>query len=196
MSDVRPNLDDNISLEDFRDFYWLSSELGEFCKERGIDCAGGKMQMASNIEKYITTGEIVKKQQRKRITKKAKPSDEPLTLQTVITEDYRNTQKHRAFFKEVIGEHFHFTTNFMNFCKDNVGKTLGDAVNEWHREQEMRKNGIKTNIGKQFQFNQYFRDFFADPQNKGKSRKEAMEAWERNKQKRGENKYSPSDLIE
>lgn len=190
----KPVLNEAISIEDFKDFYWNSTELVEFCKLKGIDTTGGKLQIVKNIEKFLLTGEIVKKQKVK-VKKKVVLNNEPLTLNTLITENYRNTQKHREFFKNVIGDDFHFTTHFMNFCKNNPDKTLGDAVNEWYHERELRKNGKKTNIGKQFQFNQYFRDFFSDPQNKGKTRKDALEAWEKRKQIRGEKKYNPKERL-
>ena len=50
----------------------------------------------------------------------------------------------------------------------------------------------KTVIGKQFVYNTYIRDFFAD--NKGASLEEAIKCWKYKKSLKGSNKYEKSDL--
>ena len=40
--DTRPNLTKEISI---KDFYWLKSELMKFCKDIGINCSGGKIEI-------------------------------------------------------------------------------------------------------------------------------------------------------
>lgn len=56
---------------------------------------------------------------------------EKLTLETVITNSYKNTQNVRRFFKQHIGEHFAFNRPFMFYMKASVGKTLAHAIEEW-----------------------------------------------------------------
>ena len=51
----------------------------------------------------------------------------------------------------------------------------------------------KTEIGKQFQYNQYIRDFFEN--NKDKSLDDAIKCWKYKKSLRGHNKYEKSDLV-
>lgn len=51
----------------------------------------------------------------------------------------------------------------------------------------------KTNIDKQFEYNAYIRDFFAD--NKGKSLAEAIKCWKYKKQLQGHNRYERADLT-
>lgn len=55
----------------------------------------------------------------------------------------------------------------------------------------LKKNG-KTKIDKQFEYNTYIRDFFAD--NRGKSLDEAIKCWKYKKQLPGHNRYEKSDL--
>ena len=50
----------------------------------------------------------------------------------------------------------------------------------------------KTQIGKQFQYNQYIRDFFED--NNDKSLEDAIACWKYKKSLKGHNKYEKSDL--
>ena len=50
-----------------------------------------------------------------------------------------------------------------------------------------------TKIDKQFEYNTYIRDFFAD--NKGKSLEEAIKCWKYKKQLQGHNRYERTDLV-
>lgn len=61
---------------------------------------------------------------------------EKLNPSTKINSTYKNTQNVRRFFKQNIGEHFHFTRDFMKFMKENTGKTLSEAADEWKRMYE------------------------------------------------------------
>lgn len=111
---------------------------------------------------------------------------EELSVNTVITEGYTNKEKNRSFFKSIIGPEFHFPTRFMNFCKNNPGKTYQDAINEWYTEQKEKKAGkYKTEIGPQFEYNKFIRYFYENPANKGKKLTEAIEAWQKSKRGRG-----------
>lgn len=60
----------------------------------------------------------------------------PLGLDTRITNDYRSTQNVRRFFRAHIGQHFHFTVDFMLWMRRNPGKSLGAAIREWKRRYE------------------------------------------------------------
>ncbi len=55
----------------------------------------------------------------------------PIDRATLIDVRYRNTQNVRRFFKRSCGEHFKFDRSFMAWMKAAVGKTMGDAVDEW-----------------------------------------------------------------
>jgi len=58
---------------------------------------------------------------------------------TPITESYRNTQKVRRFFKSECGELFKFDRPFMAWLKIGVGKTMGDAADEWTRREATKR---------------------------------------------------------
>jgi len=60
---------------------------------------------------------------------------DPITGETLIDADYRNTQNVRRFFKAEIGDHFSFDRPFMAWMKANAGATMGDAVAEWLRRK-------------------------------------------------------------
>jgi hypothetical protein len=70
---------------------------------------------------------------------------DPITRDTPINADYRNTQNVRRFLKSQCGEHFRFDVPFMQWIKDGTGKTMGDAADEW-----LKRSAAKTgdNISK------------------------------------------------
>jgi hypothetical protein len=185
--DYRPLLNPEISINDFKIHYWLKEELQGFCRNNGIRASGSKLEISERIEFFLSTGQ--KKTPKKRNPKKSDPTitnTEVLSIKTVICEGYTNNEKNREFFKSIIGPQFHFTTRFMNFCKNNVGKTYQDAVDEWYREQREKKQGkYKTVIGPQFEYNRFVREFYAKPDNKGKRLQDAIEAWRKSKRERG-----------
>jgi Domain of unknown function (DUF6434) len=55
---------------------------------------------------------------------------DPITRKTPITASYRNTQNARRFFRSQYGPQFKFDRPFMAWLKNNVQKTMGDAVDE------------------------------------------------------------------
>lgn len=189
---MRPNLTKDISVESFRDYYWLKEELQSFCRENGISASGSKIEISDRIETFLLTGEIKKPIRKSRVNKNIEPQTD-LSLDTVITENHRCSQDVRAFFKTVIPK-FHFSTYIQNYFKNNVGKTYRDVINAWHEEEERKKDpSYKKKIAPQFEYNQFIHDFFADPKNQGKSREEAIEAWNEIKKLPGSNKYESNN---
>ncbi|CAM3478404.1 DUF6434 domain-containing protein [Marinicrinis lubricantis] len=187
---MRPKLTKEITTQAFQDYYWLKEELQGFCRECGISASGSKMEIAKRIETFLLTGEIVKPAKTAAASSGAK-SSAPLSLDTVITENHRCSQEVRAFFKTVIAK-FHFSTYIQNYFKNNVGKTYRDAVQAWHDEEERKKHpSYKKSIAPQFEYNQFIRDYFADPYNKGKSREQAIQVWNQIKQLPGSHTYVP-----
>jgi len=188
---MRPKLTKDISVDSFNDFYWLKEELQSFCRKNGISASGSKIEISNRIETFLKTGEIknpVRKSKAKKIEQQV-----DLSLDTVITENHRCSQNVRAFFKTVLPK-FHFSTYIQNYFKNNVGKTYRDVVDAWNKEEERKKApSYKKNIAPQFEYNQFIRDFFSDPKNQGKSREEAIEAWNTIKKLPGNNKYKSNN---
>ena len=193
MNDKRPNLNKSISIKDFKDFYWLKVELVDFCREIGISSSGGKIEIANRITEYLETGKVVK------ITAIRKPKlpkpTEPITKETIIGIEYRTYKEKKEFLQSVIGNQFHFTIHLLDYFKNNTGKkTYDDLINEWYKEQELKKdpNFIKE-IAPQFEYNAYIRDFMKD--NPNKTRNDAIKYWKIKKSKPGNNKYLKTDII-
>ncbi|MEW9108469.1 MAG: DUF6434 domain-containing protein [Cytobacillus gottheilii] len=188
---MRPVLRKDIKIDTFKEYYWLKAELQTFCRENGISASGSKMEIAERIEIYLQTGEIRKPVRNSNIRKNVEAKGD-LSLDTVITENHRCSQDVRAFFKSVIAN-FHFSTYIQNYFKSNIGKTYRDALAAWHEEEKRKKDpSYKKAIAPQFEYNQFIQDYFSDSRNKGRSRNEAIEAWNEIKRRPGSNKYEPN----
>ncbi|MCU4792166.1 SAP domain-containing protein [Bacillus cereus] len=191
---MRPPLTKSISIEDFQNYYWLKAELQTFCRENGLPASGSKIEITDCISHYLTTGKILKNSSVQKVSK-ASLSYKDLSLQTIITNNHRCSEDVRAFFKEKIGTNFSFTVALQKFSKENVGKTYEDAIAFWHEENERKKDPTyKTTIGAQFEYNRFTRDFFEDPNNKGKAKADAIAAWNEMKAKPGSNVYVPQKV--
>ncbi len=167
----RPPLELGIEASDFLAFYWLKSELVEFCRANGLPTSGSKIDITERIAHFLQTGELLLPEKRPKL----KSDGQVPTLDTVITADYRSNQINRAFFEEVIGKHFHFSTAFQQFFKDNVGKTFGDAVAYWYKLEERAKRGDKKEIAPQFEYNRFMREYHE--QNPDTTHAAAVAAW-------------------
>lgn len=188
---MRPKLGKNTKPEEFLDFYWLKDELFSFCKYYDLPRNGSKDELTKRIYIYLKTGNIAEPPKNKQI--KIQKENNTLSLDAKIPEGYRNDERHRAFFRSEIGEHFRFNVAFMNWMKQNPGKTYRDAILEWKRIVDEKKQGKKTDISSQFQYNQYTRDFFEA--NPNANRSDAIKCWKYKKSLPGHNKYEESDLV-
>jgi len=192
--DKRPQLNKTISVNDFKEFYWLKKELVQFCRSEGLAKQGSKVELSTRIEFFLKTGN-----KDLNLAKGIKPiskfnwSTEKLGLKTIITDTYKNTENVREFFEEQLGPSFKFNVKFMKWMKEHVGQTLEDAIKEWKRLKLMTKsNSVPKEIAPQFEYNRYIRDFLKD--NPDKKRQTAIQFWKIKRSKRGDNVYRKSDL--
>jgi len=159
----RPKIARIDSGKDLKRWYWLKDELASHAKILGIKATGAKFDILARMAHFLDTGERVWPGDKKNPVKSQFDwHASPLTLQTVITDSYKNSQNVRRFFKAQLGGNFKFTIGFMDWIKANQGKTLADAVAEF-RAQKAAANvpGYKTAIKPHNQFNQYTRDILA-----------------------------------
>lgn len=184
----RPELNKDLDSKTFREFYYLKEELVDFCRKYGLPTSGGKLEITDRIAYFLDTGKVLCNSAAKRNRAAVSNIDE----NTEIESDFVCSETHRAFFKEHIGESFTFNVAFQKWLKGNAGKTYKDAIDAYYRILEDKKKG-KTKIDRQFEYNTYIRDFFAD--NKGKSLDDAIKCWKYKKQMKGHNRYERSDIA-
>jgi hypothetical protein len=187
--DKRPELARGLSPQSFREYYYLKSELAEFCRKERLSASGGKAELTDRIEKYLKTGEPPAAA--KSVAGKPATQTE-MSLTSVIEENFRCSERHRSFFKGIIGGGFKFNVEFQTWLKSNAGKTYADAALAY-REIVERKKTTATEIGAQFEYNAYIRAFFEA--NKGRTLEQAIACWKHKKSLPGHNGYEPRDLA-
>lgn len=185
----RPVLNKDLDSKTFRNFYYLKDELMNFCRENGLPVSGGKIEITDRIAYFLDTGKILPASKSKS---KVSATISDITENTLIENNFICSEKHRAFFKEHIGNNFSFNVAFQKWLKSNAGKTYSEAITAYYRILKDKKQ-CKTKIDKQFEYNTYIRDFFSD--NKGKTLNEAIICWKYKKQQPGHNRYERSDLT-
>ena len=184
----RTELNKELDAATFRSFYYLKQELVDFCKENGLPTSGSKAELTDRIAHFLDTGKVLKSSAKRKTALNVGT----LTEDTVIEPNIVCSEKHRAFFREKIGKSFSFHVPFQKWLKANTGKTYGDAIWAYYRILEEKKK-TKTEIGGQFEYNTYIRDFFAD--NPGKNLHDAIVCWNYKKSLPGHHRYEQSDRI-
>ena len=183
-----PELIRELEPEEFGQYYFLKEELKDFCRSEGLKVSGSKQDLENRIIHYLSTGEELKEPEVKRTS--GETSSE-ITLDSRLGENFRCSEDKREFFEGHIGNGFKFKVKFQKWLKANPDKTYRDAIDAYY---EIQNSGEKTEIGKQFQYNQYIRDFFED--NEGRSLEDAIICWKYKKSLKGHNRYERSDLEE
>lgn len=177
----------DLTLEEFKEYYFLKEELKDFLRSEGLKISGNKQDLEKRIMHYLETGEPLKE-----TAYKSRSSQElyEIRLDSKLGENFKCSEDKREFFEKEIGKGFKFKVKFQKWLKENPDKTYKDAIDAYHEIQNSKE---KTTIGKQFQYNQYVRDFFED--NAYKSLDDAIKCWKYKKNLKRHNKYEKSDLI-
>ena len=145
-------------------WYWLKDELIAAARHHGLKTSGGKFEVLARIGHFLDTGETKAAGDKpQKSTSKFDWHRENLTPGTIITDSYKNSQNVRRFFISHAGEKFKFNIALMDWIKSNTGKTLADALIQYHRLQgDAAQPEYRTAIKSHNQFNQYTRDFLDD----------------------------------
>ncbi|WP_298840393.1 DUF6434 domain-containing protein [uncultured Roseobacter sp.] len=195
--DLRPPIGQITTGTELRRWYWLKPELEAHARALGLRHTGGKFTILDRLAHFLDTGETVWPGDR-RTTPRSRFDwhSAELTPETVITDSYRNSQNVRRFFKTHADPAFKFNIAFMKWMKSNTGRTLAEAVSEYHRmKAEEAQPGFQSEIANHNQFNQYTRDFLADNPHMGM--KEVRHFWALKKglpSDTGRHVYERSDL--
>jgi len=189
----RPELSSITTAQAFTRWYWLKSELLDFCRANGLRTTGNKPVLSQRIEAFLRTGKAELPAPASKPTSTFDWQQAPLTLATKITDNYKNTRNVRHFIQSQTGKPFRFSIAFMQWMKDNQGKTLQDAIDYWHQLQRAKSApGYQSKIPPGNEYNQYVRDFMRD--NPDKTLKSARECWLYKKSIPGTNRYHREDV--
>ena len=174
---------------DLHDYYWLKTELVEFCLNNKISASGSKCDLINRIDIFFSAAGIIPASTVRK-NHSVKDSQNKITVSTLV-KNYSNDAKTRAFFEDHIGDTFKFNAFLRQFTKkENIkeGMTYGDLVKGWQDFENAKKHSkaIK-NIPKQFEYNQFIQDYFKNEKNT--TFKKAVLAWQVIKQQKGARTY-------
>ena len=175
--------------DELYDTYYLKNELISICKKHNLPVTGSKANLLKYICNYIENKPVKKI----KVKQKIASNDFEPSPKKIIDKNYKNNEIHRLFFVKTIGKHFKFNIQFMNWMNENKGKRkYKEAIEIYNKILLDKKSGKKRNIGKQFEYNQYTRDFFEN--NPKLSREDCIKCWNYKKKHIGKRKYEKMDL--
>jgi len=193
----RPDFNTIKSGTEFNNWYWLKEEMVEICKRSKLPSNGRKFELRDRIMFALDNdGKIKPEPKKKKKKSKFNWAKSELTIKTKITDNVSFGPNFRRFMKSEIGPKFSCNSDFMNWVKNNEGKTLGNAIHEYYQLEKRKENpDFKKEIADNNMFNQYTRDFMKD--NPNEKIKNVRKYWLLKKQlptKNGFVKYEKSDL--
>ncbi len=131
----RPALNKQLESKTFRNFYYLKEELVDFYRKNGLPVSGGKLEISDRIAYFLETGKVMPA----KVVKKSATKRSDITEDTKIEADFVCSERHRAFFKEHIGNTFSFNVAFQKWLKGNAGKTYREAITAYYQILEDKK---------------------------------------------------------
>ncbi|MFT3714882.1 MAG: DUF6434 domain-containing protein [Gordonia sp. (in: high G+C Gram-positive bacteria)] len=169
----RPELTRHLSGNEFRQWYWLRSELADFARSAGIGASGGKQLLTDRIAALLDGSDFTEPPRTAGPRPGAALAGD-LASETVIPSGQRCSQVLRAWFTERIGPGFRYDAPMRDFIASADGRrTLQDAVDHWYAT---RDDG-RREIDPQFEYNRFTRWWRAE--HPDDDRAQLLAAWQR-----------------
>jgi hypothetical protein len=166
---LRPALTSTLTLKEFRRWYWLKSELVQFCRDARLQTTGSKPEVTERIALHLA-GEAPA-----RISTPRRDGAMPAAFaaDTVIAPGWRCSPALGAYFRAVCGRGFRFNAAMRNFIHTQAGRTLADAAACYR--QSVAPGTPKPAIVAQNQYNLHTRQYYQAHPNA--TRAEVIAAW-------------------
>lgn len=129
----------------FDDLHYLKmAELKKLCALYALPITNKKEQLISFIFAHVMGQEVTAPQPYPEISRAQRGAHPPIALASCMLMDaYKNDLKTRAFFKKIIGSHFHFTAYGIDWLNDRWRHgnppTYQEFASFWRQEHEKRK---------------------------------------------------------
>ncbi|MBM4222517.1 MAG: hypothetical protein FJ161_01760 [Gammaproteobacteria bacterium] len=138
------NLSDQINRLHDSLHYLYVSELKQCCDKIALSFKGKKIELINRIIHFLKTGEKIELKEYPVISIAKKRQDYELACNALMLKgSYKNDLKNRIFFKEIIGQHFHFTAFGIDWLEtrwmDGNPPTYQEFADMWSKEYEFRK---------------------------------------------------------
>ncbi len=87
-------LTNNLTSEEFKQYYFLKEELKDFCRSEGLKVSGSKQELENRIIHYLSTGE---KLNEPVVRKKSNTSSSEFTLDSRLGENFKCRNSRSSF---------------------------------------------------------------------------------------------------
>ena len=124
--------------------YLHVSELKVYCENLSLSVKGKKIDLIDRIIYFLKTGEKIELAKYPASSmSRGQQNDAPNPYALMLKGAYKNDLKTRLFFKEIIGQHFHFTAFGIDWLEnrwiDGNPPTYQEFADMWSKEYEFRK---------------------------------------------------------
>lgn len=124
--------------------YMNMAELQQSCRNLALPASGKKAELITRIMTFLQTGIIVSSQAIPAPSRATNHAKQPLASNALMLYgSYKNDAQTRAFFKQLIGPHFHFTAFGIDWLTNRWHQgnppTYQEFADFWHQETEHRK---------------------------------------------------------
>ena len=192
----------DMSVEEFDDNYFYAAELKTFARQFGIVVGRRrKLELEALIREFLRTGTVAPA--RSEPDRRSGESRDRLAAETIVRA-YVDDRRTKVFLRDLVHAR-------VPALRDKSGQWYW--LNEWRRTrlranqrityadlgdrllELMRSEGRLPRIPAA-RFNNFVTDFWTDPANKGKTRADALAAWERIKSVPGPKTYEAYAALE
>jgi hypothetical protein len=167
VNSIRPRLSAKLSPSEFAAWYWLKSELAEYCRRQGLPSSGRKEILHQRIAALLSGAECEPAKPRQSGRSKMPSS---FTLSTRIGPGWRCSRELGNFFRVYCGRGFHFNAAVRDYVHNRIGARLAEAVRCYQQTA-----GSKPQIEPQFECNRHVREFYRA--NPAATKQQMLNAW-------------------
>lgn len=159
--------------------YLKMHQLTAICKKLDLESTGKKGELIERITTYIATGKKITLPPIPEVSKAQRGKTYPLAPEVLILYgSYANDLATRNFFKQLIGDHFHFTAYGIDWLNERwmAGHppTYQEFASFWEVERIRRKK-TKPNPKEEWAYINFLQDYYA--QHPHATKNEATVAW-------------------
>ncbi len=165
--------------------YLKMNQLKLVCERFALDSSGNKIALIERITTFINTGKKIISPVMPEKSKAKRRDHYPLAPQTVMLYGaYKNDLATRVFFKNLIGNHFHFTAYGIDWLNERwmAGNppTYAEFAQFW-KEEHLRRKTSKPQPKEEWKYINFTQEYISA--NPHASKDEIMAAWKDEQEK-------------
>ena len=164
----RPIFSKNLSIEDFKKYYWYKTELQKICRDNKLPTQGTKAELEEYIENFLLGKECINKRKVLDNIRKNKVLTN-ITLDTKLIEDgFKFNNESRKFFSDYFGvDKFSFTKEMASTLRqaerdNNLNITVKDLIDIYINAKNKTNTQIQEKEEETYQWNNFVKEFCKD----------------------------------